>query len=190
MYLQDVFKMARSYSKRKSKTKKPPTDVVDLVKTQINNTVEYVRQWQKKELSKLAYNNNNPICVSVGNNKYIVGRFGIAAHNGIWFSVDTRNDNEHHFAFKTSAVLHALCDLKGMTKLSYEIRKYDNEVLKISNDIHIYQHRMNTALKAGDYWRVDYFTTLRDTAQYKLEESKKRLQKSIDLAKYFKIWMS
>lgn len=182
--------MAKSYFKRKSRKNKPAAEAVDLIKTQIDTTVEYVRRWQQQELSLLAYNNNDPICVSAGKNKYIVGRFGIANYNGIWYSIDTRNDTERQFAYRQSAVLHALCDLKGQLRLAEDIFKYDNEVLKISNDITIYNYRIQTAGKSKDFWRLDYFNILQQTAQYKLEESKKRLQKSIDLAKYFKIWMS
>lgn len=183
--------MAKYYSKRKSKTRQPAA-AVDVVKNEIDAAVQYVGHWQQRELSTLANRPKEatPVCVPIGQDSYIVGRFGIRKYSGLWYSIDTRTEQEQHFNSKKTAVLHALCTLKGRLTMAEEILHYDQQVSKLSNDINIYQHRIDSAVKNKDYWRLDYYSTRQSGAQYKLDDVKKRLQKTIDLAKYFKIWMS
>jgi hypothetical protein len=181
--------MAKYYSKRKSRKKKSVDAEVDLLKKEIDHTVEYIDHWQKRELSLLLLK-NIPILVPLGTNALVVGRFAVKKHDDFWHTMDTRNDKERKFKFKNSAILYALCDLKGHSELADEIFSYDNQVVKLSNDIEIYKYRHDTASKNKDYWRADYFSILCGSSQYKLEDAVRQLQKSINLAKYYKIWTS
>lgn len=183
--------MARFYSRKKFKIKKTAHEVQSVI-TEIDQTVQYVRQWQRDELARLLLKTKTqtPVCVKIDSNTYIVGRYAIKKQNNIWYSMDSRDETEYQFNSKLSAVLHALCDIKGRNELAKEILEYDNRVLKLSNDLEIYKHRRRTSYLKKNYWRSDYFKIREDSAKYQLVEAKKQLQKSIELAKYYKIWMS
>ena len=183
--------MAKFYSRKKFQIKKT-TPQVQVVQSEIEQTVQYVQRWQRSELSKLLLQNKTPVpvCVEINPNTYIIGRYAIKKLNNLWYSLDSRDESEQKFNSKLSAVLHALCDLRGRKELANEILEYDNRVMKLSTDLAIYKHRRLSSIRKKNFWRSDYFQIREDSTNYQLEEAKKQLQKSINLAKYYKIWMS
>jgi hypothetical protein len=158
------------------------------VEDTVNKAVWYVDQWTKKELLAMVANKStSPLCIPVGKSGYLIGKYKIKPVNNFWVAQDIFNNTKHVFSSKIVAVIYTLCDHQGHHKIANEILTYDTEIIKILEDLTIYTHLKKSAKVKHDTWRVDHYSIMETSAMFKLEDVKKQLEKSLHLAKYFKI---
>ena len=50
--------------------------------------------------------------------------------------------------------------------------------------------KKDRARRKKDHWRFDHFDIMQCAAEFELEDARNQLEKTIHLAKYFKIWNS
>jgi len=183
--------MARSRTRRKSRNRhKISSDDVKALERNINHVVEYVNTWQKNELLKLTTENSTkvPVCVRLSNNSYLVGQHAVKYQNNLWKVYDIPCEREYEFGRRASAFIYSLSVQIGRRELAQAILSEEQSVLLYEDQVQRFQYSKNRALNRKDYWNYDYFNSLYTNSQCKLEAAKKRLEKSFNLAKYFKIW--
>jgi hypothetical protein len=73
--------------------------------------------------------------------------------------------------------------------LAKEILEFDSKIVDCHIKIEHYQHRLSSAVKKKDEWQRDFSSIMLSTTEIELEEAKYRLQKSLNLTKYFKLWV-
>lgn len=181
--------MARSSTKRKSKFKANPQQIVEL-KQSVEQAVRYVDTWKKRELESLVLHKKTavPVCIPVSKTRFAVGRYGLKKSGNLWTAVDSRDYSEYTFSRRITALLYALCQQTGHKRIANQILQYDSEVIKLSDQLNIFTHHKESAKRKGDHWRHDHYYIMSSDIQFRLEEAKNQLEKSIDLAKYFKVW--
>lgn len=183
--------MAKSSTKRKSKAKSNLTpERLAEVEQGIAQAVRYIDDWKRREIANLATKQQTdiPICVPIKKDAYLVGKYGVKRVNKIWHVIDSVTEKEEYFSRRSSAVAYALCIQTRHIKLAKEILTHDSDVIRLSEHLDVYKLKANRARSKKDYWRVDHFNILASRAEYQLEDAKNQLEKSMDLAKYFKIW--
>lgn len=181
--------MAKQSTRKKSGKKFPP-EQVDEIKQSIQRAVEYVDNWKRNQLINLALapSKNLPIFVPVRKDAYLIGHFGLKRDNGLWEVCNTYTDETKIFNYRTSAIVYSICSQTGRVKLAQEIAKHDDKILRCKERVELFRLRKESAKKRQDYWRFDYFYIMCNSAEFELEEAKIQLEKTLNLAKYFKIW--
>ena len=182
--------MAKSPTRKKSKSKRPvdPAQLAE-IEQGVKRAVEYIDNWKKRELEQLTLKTKGtPICIPISKTALVVGRYGIKKEGQNWVTVNSIDSSMHNFSRRATAIVYTLCDQKNQKRLARDILHYDTEVIKITEEIETYSYKKECAKRKRDYWRIDHFDILGSRAEFRLEEAMNQLEKSINLAKYFKIW--
>lgn len=158
------------------------------VEKTINKTVLYIKQWTRNELLELLENENStPLCVKINNSKFLIGKFLIKQSGIFWTVQELFTNKKHIFSSRTVAVIYSLCECKHYSKLALEILRHNTNIINLSEDLILYRHLKNTAKNKHDTWKIDHYTIMESSIRYKLKDAKIHLEKSLHLAKYFKI---
>lgn len=185
--------MAKSLTRKKSKVKTAvlPEQIAN-IKQQVDKAVQYVDNWKLREIQRMATSQKGPIpiCVPIGKTAYIVGLYGVKKDGLIWTTIDSRDNSIHNFSRRASAIVYTLCDQTGHRRLAKDILQHDTDVIKITEELETLTYKKSRALTKKDYWRLDHFHIMSSSAEFRLDDAKHQLEKSMHLAKYFKIWNS
>ena len=181
--------MAKSPTRKKSKAKATPEHLAQ-VRQGIEKAVNYINDWKKRELHSMAMNQRTaiPICVPISKTAYLVGRFGVKKIGSVWQVTDSRDMKELLFGQRSTAVAYTLCTQTGHIKLARQLMEHDAAVARLTEQLTAYSHKRICAQRKKDYWRMDHFDIMSATAEFQLEDAKNQLEKTLHLAKYFKIW--
>jgi hypothetical protein len=183
--------MAKSSTRKKSKNKPQITsEQIAQAELGVEQAIKYINDWKKKELFSLATTPSKdlPICIPIKKDAYLIGRHGLKRHGDKWVIIDSADSVEYLFIRRSTAIIYSLCTQTGRQKLAHKILQHESSVIKITDDVETFKFRKETARRKHDYWRVDHFDIMENCATYKLEAAKNQLEKSLQLAKYFKIW--
>jgi hypothetical protein len=181
--------MAESHTRKKSTTshKKRPYTVKQL--NAVTDLVsDYLTQWTKEESRRLLHTESTPLIISVKNG-YKVGRFNITVNPGqVWTVTDINNEKPIDFAEKRSAVLYCILYQTKNYIQAQNILIKDQTYSKLHTDFLYYEHCIRRAIKRGDMFVVDVTVARYGDTKHKLEVAKNDLQKTLNQAKYIKIW--
>lgn len=162
--------------------------------TAIDQAVEYVDQWKRKELFSFAINppksDTIPVCIPIGKNTYVIGSFGLKKNDTVWTVTSADRRVNYNFMTRSSAVVYSICVQTGRKKLAQDILDRNNDLFRLQNRLVEFQYLQAKAQKKKDkdYWRLDYYTIMAESAEFAIIDAKNQLEKSLNLAKYFKIW--
>lgn len=157
-----------------------------LVKKAVDNAVNQVKTFTKKELLQLIKSSKKrevPLIIPVGNLGFIVGDYAIKSHRSYWYLVFMYNiDKELIFSNKQSAIFYAICSTKKNYNLANSILVYDNEVSRLQQEITTYQLRSKKQ-KANKTAAIALSKVVE--LQRLLSNKQKLLTKTLKMAKYF-----
>lgn len=182
--------MAKSSTKRKYRTK-PAPEQVEQIETGVDRAVKYIASWQRQELLSLALSQKTgdlPVCVPIKKDTYIVGKCGLKRSGKLWEVTSPYNQESLHFSRKVTALIYLLCVQTKYPKLAKEILHHDREIIRLVEELEYYNYSLEKSKRKQDWWKVDHYTNRSSNVEFKLLEARNQLEKSIDLAKYFKIW--
>lgn len=177
-------------STRKKSVKRFPQEKIEEIKQGIDQAVDYIKEWKRTQLLSLAGKSSTkiPVCIPVKKNTYIMGRHGLTKRGQFWEVYDSSDESTKIFSCRPSAVVYSLSTQTKRYKLAKEVAERDERIINIRSRIDLFRARKESARKKQDYWRYDYFDILCNSEEYHLEDAKNQLGKSLNLAKYFKIW--
>jgi hypothetical protein len=179
--------MAVSHTPRKSqnKKKKVSPQQIDKVADLVSG---YVKIWAKSEANRLLNTEQVPLIIPTKTG-YKVGRFNVELHPGpCWIVTDYHGEKPLHFAEKRAAVLYCIHYQLRKFKQAEDVLLQDRTFAKLHNDFICYVHSIKMAVKRGDMFAVDVAIARRDETKHKLEVARNDLQKTLNQAKYIKIW--
>jgi hypothetical protein len=182
--------MAKSSTQKKSKNKKNIPTVQDIEKF-VDQTVDYIKTWQSKELKPLLTKTDTsvPICIPIKNG-YVVGNHMIKKMSeNLWHLTKSNSEMIYVFSSQSSAISYSLCEQRRRLKLAKEILESDSKIVDCNAKLQHYRVRLASAAKKKDDWQRDFSSIMLATAEVELVEAKYRLQKSLNLTKYFKLWV-
>lgn len=182
--------MAKLSTPRKPKNKKFTTKQLLCVEERVNHTVKYIKQWKRKELSKIVSDpsQKSPVCVAVDKDTYIVGYYGVKLCNGEWVVFNAHEDKEYYFSRKSTAMTYSVCMQNNLKSLALGLLEQDTAFLKLTDKIRKFDYSKEKSTIKKDFWRLDFFSTMRSNAKLQLDEVNCQIMKSLCLAKYFKVW--
>jgi len=185
--------MAKSPTRKKRKAK-IDSETADQINQAIETAVDYVNKWKRKELINIVTSPDKsaglPVCVPIKKNAYIIGKHGLTKDDNIWRLTEANTNQSHLFVYRSSAVVYSICTQTGKPKLAQDILKCNQDIIRLQTRLEEFKYLSDKAKrkKDKDYWRLDYYTIMTESAEFDIIDAKNQLEKSINLAKYFKIW--
>jgi hypothetical protein len=179
--------MAGSRTKRKYPNKNKA-----VIKSQLETAADlvsgYIKHWTRQEADRLLKTENTPLIVPTKTG-WKVGRYEIITQSqGYWTVVDSNKENPLDFAEKRSAILYCISHQTRRYSLAHDVLLKDQQYAKLYTDHIYYEHCIRRALKRNDMFTVDALRARSDDTKHKLELAKNDLQKTLNQAKYIKIW--
>jgi hypothetical protein len=180
--------MAVSRTRKKFPNKKKAPVTSQQMEKATDIVSGYVKHWAKEEANRLLKTENTPIIVPTKTG-YKVGKFTLTRQPAdYWIVTDINNEHPIAFAEKRAAVLYCI---------NYQLRKFttaqdillkDQSFAKLNTDYMYYEHCIRQAVKRGDMFAVDVLKARSIDTKSKLEYARNELEKSLNQAKYIKIW--
>lgn len=180
--------MAASHTRKKFQNKKKSPISSQEMERATDIVSGYVKHWAKEEANRLLKTEETPIIVPTKTG-YKVGRFTVTKQPAdFWTVTDVNNERPIDFAEKRSAVLYCV---------TYQLRKFttaqsillkDQTFAKLNTDYMYYEHCIRQAVKRGDMFAVDVLRARSADTKSKLDFARIELEKSLNQAKYIKIW--
>jgi hypothetical protein len=185
--------MAKSPTRKKQKAKLDSKTAVQLDQA-INQAVEYVNSWKRKELINIVTGptprDSIPVCVPVKKDTYIIGNHGLTKTAGEWRLTEANSAKTYSFVYRSSAVVYSICSQIGKPQLAQDILERNQDIIRLQNRLEEFRYLQDKAKrkKDKDYWRLDYYNIMSESAEFAIVDAKNQLEKSLNLAKYFRIW--
>lgn len=159
----------------------------------INQAVDYLQTWTKKELATImdqhATNGRIPLVAKIGSKGYLIGSYAVQPTKTGWWKVTYRYNEEEDLLFssKSSAFIYILFRHNNYHNRADQILLEDSEVRRWTVKAEQYQYRYRQAAKKKNTLKTDLFYIRYQETLSRLKQSKFLLEKSLRSAKYFKL---
>jgi hypothetical protein len=149
--------------------------------------VEKIRRFTQDELTKLANSPSElPFCYQIGTD-VLVGNYRVSKIDDHCWRVSDQNQQLFDFFSRKDAIYYCIALHKQQTQLAKDIRDSDSLLNKLEFEAALYRLRYKKAQAVDDNWGEDYYSVRYTETQHKIEQVKKELTKSLNLAKYIKV---
>ena len=149
--------------------------------------VEKIRRFTQTELAKLANTESElPFCYQIGTDVLVGTNRVVKVSERCWRVIE---DGQQAFDFfnRKDAIFYCIALHKKQTQLAVEIRENDSLLNKLEFEAVLYRLRYKKAQEKQDDWGAEYYSNRYIETQHRLEQVKKELTKSLNLAKYIKV---
>jgi len=173
------------YFKEKMKTAASSTKS-ELGKLLVDLAIDQINTWANKELKILKHTAGFPVCVSTGTNSWLIGSFNIKQFGAHSWQVTHDTNLVHVFYSKQAAMFYSVFTTGQYYKTADNLLKADQEVAKLSDEMQFYSGKLakrNTDSFKHQLWEAKYIN-----ARAKYKSAKSELEKTLNSAKYCKIW--
>lgn len=147
--------------------------------------LEKIRRFTEQELAKLA-NAELPFCYQMGTD-ILVGHSKVVKVDDRCWRVFTNGEQIFDFFTRKDAIFYCIAVHQKQHQLANKIKDDDKLLNKLEFEATLYRHRYKKANEKDDEWGAEYYSNKYTEVMHKLEQVKKELQKSINLAKYIKV---
>lgn len=149
--------------------------------------VEKIRRFTETELSNLVNDQPLPFCYQIGADTLIVGKYKIFKFNDKCWQVTLDSTQEFDFFTRKDAIFYCIAMHKRDFALAKEIKDNDNLLCKLEFEAVLYRHRYKRAQETDDHWDIELYSNRYSETMARIEQTKKQLKKSQNLAKYIKV---
>lgn len=154
----------------------------------INDAVNSVKRFTKKELYKLIQNTNSsrrPLIIPVGELGFIVGDYAVKEYKSLWYVTYIYNiEKDIVFSSRHVAVIYALCQTKKQYNQAQAILTYDNDVVRLQQEINLFTERTRNALRQKNLVKHGICISRLTELQHLIKHKQALLTKSLKMAKY------
>ena len=149
--------------------------------------VEKIRRFTQDELTRLANSPSElPFCYQIGTD-VLVGNYRVSKIDDHCWRVSDQDQQLFDFFSRKDAIYYCIALHKQQTQLAKDIRDSDSLLNKLEFEAALYRLRYKKAQAVDDTWGEDYYSVRYTETQHKIEQVKKELTKSLNLAKYIKV---
>lgn len=146
----------------------------------------YLKRWTQKELKQYI---KQPVVIPINNYGFLIGHYKIQQVAGdIWRVSYHDGEIVKDFNNRLASIYYCLCDIKKYYNMSRDISNYDTMLGRVQSNIAHAQTSLTRAHKKKNYFKVDVLNNTIIEYQLQFEVAKSLLEKSLKLAKYYKIW--
>jgi hypothetical protein len=159
----------------KSTTKKELTEF-DIEKIK-RFTHDQLEEYKKSDI---------PFCYQVGND-VLVGRCRVVKIDKSTWRVFDNGVQVFDFFKRKDAIFYCIALHQNNHILAQEIKNMDEKLNRLEFEAIMLRKHYKSAKERNDAWKVDMYSAKYIDVMHRLDQVKKDLEKSIDLAKYIKI---
>jgi hypothetical protein len=147
--------------------------------------LEKIRRFTENELAKLSHG-DLPFCYQIGKD-VLIGQSKVVKIDEHTWRVYTDGQEIFDFFSRKDAIFYCVAVHQKQLHIATEIRDNDSLLNKLEFEATLYRHRYKSANEKADDWGAEYYSNKYTEVMHRLEQVKKELQKSINLAKYIKV---
>jgi hypothetical protein len=149
--------------------------------------IEKLRRFTQEELLKLSEKQTElPFCYQLDTD-ILVGKHRVVKINDKCWRIFDKDIQIFDFFNRKDAIFYCIALHKQQLNLANEIRIQDSLLNKLEFEATLYRVRYKNAQAKGDEWGTEYYSNKYIETQHRIEQVKKELKKSVNLAKYIKV---
>lgn len=149
--------------------------------------IEKIRRFTQTELARLAQEDSDlPFCYQIGTD-VLVGASRVVKINEHCWRVMQEGNQIFDFFNRKDAIFYCIALYKQQTRLAKDIRDNDSLLNRLEFEASLYRLRYKKAQEKGDEWGEEFYSNRYTETQHRIEQTKKELKKSLNLAKYIKV---
>lgn len=149
--------------------------------------VEKIRRFTQEELARLADSSSDlPFCYQIGTD-VLVGHYRVVKIDDRCWRVTEANQQLFDFFNRKDAIYYCIALHKQQTQLAKDIRDSDSLLNRLEFDAALYRLRYKKAQQIQDTWGEEFYSARYTQTMDRIEQVKKELTKSLNLAKYIKV---
>lgn len=160
----------------------------DLGKFIITLALDRVDKWARKELAIIRHIEDTPFCIPLSHNSWLVGSYEIHQLDPHAFKVAQGDKAIHVFYSKQSAIFYTVFSKQHYYKMADKLLTKDQKVGKHYNDLNFYTKKLKTFKKSNNDFKYQLYYSRYLEAKSMFNLSLEDLEKTLSLAKYYKIW--
>jgi hypothetical protein len=160
----------------------------DLGKFLINLAIDRVDKWAWKELNVIRHSGDIPLCIPMSPNSWAVGSYEIVARGPVSFSVKQTDELIYTFYSKQAAIFYCVFSRLHYYKMADKLLSSDQKVSKYYNDSEFYNKKLKSRKIIKDEFKHQLYYSRYLESKSLLNLSLSDLEKTLNLAKYYKIW--
>jgi len=160
----------------------------DLGKFLVNLAITKLDKWTRKELNVIRHSGEVPFCIPIAPNSWAVGSYEIKQKGPTNFYVYQDNKLIHNFYSKQAAIFYAVFTNLHYYNMADKLLTKDQKVGKFYNDLEFYRKKLNQDRILNDGFKCQLYYSRYEEAKSLFKLSLTELEKTLNLAKYYKIW--
>ena len=149
--------------------------------------VEKIQRFTQQELARLTDTPSElPFCYQLGTD-VLVGRYKVQKIDNHCWRVMLDDQQLFDFFNRKDAIYYCIALHKQQTQLARDIQQCDNLLNRLEFDAALYRLRYKKAQQIQDSWGEEFYSARYIQTMDRIEQAKKELKKSLNLAKYIKL---
>jgi hypothetical protein len=149
--------------------------------------VEKIQRFTQQELARLTNTPSElPFCYQLGTD-VLVGKYKILNIDERCWRVTDGDQQLFDFFNRKDAIYYCIALHKQQTQLARDIQQCDSLLNRLEFDAALYRLRYKKAQQIQDSWGEEYYSARYTQTMDRIEQAKKELRKSLNLAKYIKL---
>ena len=149
--------------------------------------VEKIQRFTQQELARLTNTPSElPFCYQLGTD-VLVGRYRVQKIDDRCWRVMLNHQQLFDFFNRKDAIYYCIALHKQQTQLARDIQQCDSLLNRLEFDAALYRLRYKKAQQIQDSWGEEYYSARYTQTMDRIEQAKKELKKSLNLAKYIKL---
>jgi len=149
--------------------------------------VEKIQRFTQQELARLTNTPSElPFCYQLGTD-VLVGRYRVQKIDDRCWRVMLNHQQLFDFFNRKDAIYYCIALHKQQTQLAQDIQQCDSLLNRLEFDAALYRLRYKKAQAKADDWAEEYYSARYTETMDRIEQAKKELKKSLNLAKYIKL---
>ncbi len=159
----------------------------ELGKRLVAHAINRIDHWAQTQFEEIRYKSGFPVCIALDSSNWIVGHYELEKLSEHRYRLSLNGDDIHTFYSKQSAIFYAVFNSQGYFKTGDNILKQDAKVLKFSDEVDMFKFKLYKNRKL-DSFKYDLYINRLSEAENKLKCARIELTKTIQSAKYMKVW--
>ena len=160
----------------------------DLGKFLVDLAIDNFNSWATKEFNALRHTARFPVCVPLSEKCLAVGNFEVYCKAQRCWAVSYDKKLIHNFYSKQAAIFYAVFTSLKYYKVADNILLIDMDVAKRSEELLFYNNKIKTVTKKTDPFKYQLWHNRHSDVKAKYHRAKQELEKTLNSAKYMKIW--
>lgn len=147
-----------------------------------------LNHWAYTEFKNIRHSQAIPVCMPMSDTSWVLGQFEIVHIGPNRWQVSTDNKLVNVFYSKQSAVFYSFFTYMKYYKTADNILLQDRDVARLTDELDFYSKKLNKKSNKPDSFKLQLWDSRYLEIKSQLRIAREELEKSLQSAKYCKIW--